>query len=355
MNPTLEITPTEIGLKVGETVSVVVNNTAGDLTFTNDNDSVVAVKYKKGKLYFNGLLKGAANVIVSAEGAEDVRLVVSVLEESESGTVYFHSNGGKGSMNPQTIAVNETFSLPECGFEAPEGKVFVGWSEDANGESGIKSVNDLLQFHQDGEHTIYAIYEDAPEVDPEQPDEGGEVTPEPEQPEQPEEPKEEEKPADATDVEVTSLVEALDGDWDAALAELLAKAPGKYKSLIVKLQSYNNIYSNGLNATSSRDQAAYTYDLYVTIVDALEWSQTDTTRFENVTKIIKKFFAKFSNVFSWPFLTKELGFWSNAAYKPQNGTADTWRQLVKIFTGDTTFDKSKIKLSGDLRERLAVI
>ena len=349
MNSTIEITPTEIGLKVGEAVSVPVNGTATNITFTNDNESVVSVKFKKGKLVLNGLLKGAANVIVSGDDAEDVRLVVSVLEASESGTVYFHSNGGKGSMNPQSIAINETFSLPECGFEAPEGKVFKGWSEDANGESGIKAVNDLLQFHQDGEHTIYAIYEDAPEVEPE-PETPVEPEPQPE----PEPEPQPEIPEEEVDGTVADLLTKLDNDWDGTLEEILKVASSKYKSLIVKLVAYNDIYgTESLKKYVPREQAGNVYDLYVNIADCLEWGKKDGTKFTNVVGIVKKFFAKYPSTFGHNYLVAELSFWANAAYKPQATDAKCWEELVKFFNNEEGVNFDNITLSEEVKERLS--
>lgn len=47
-------------------------------------------------------------------------------------TVYFNSNGGSGTMDP--LAVESGSSIdPECGFTAPDGNVFAGWSYSRNG------------------------------------------------------------------------------------------------------------------------------------------------------------------------------------------------------------------------------
>lgn len=47
-------------------------------------------------------------------------------------TVYFNSNGGSGTMDPLIVGSGSSVD-PECGFTAPEGSVFVGWSYSRNG------------------------------------------------------------------------------------------------------------------------------------------------------------------------------------------------------------------------------
>ena len=239
MANTLEITPVEIGLQVNETISIPVTTDADSFEFTNDAENVVVVKEKKGKLLFKGLIKGAANVVVTAGDAEPVRLVVTVLEKEESGTVYFHSNGGKGSMASQTLAVNETFSLPNSQFEAPKGKEFIGWSEEPDGSSGIKGVNELLQFHQTGEHTIYAIYADKPELpDPVEPEPEPEPEPDPEPGVKPEAPKDEYLSED----EIAKLLKNIETNWNTSLAKIANEGHPKYKAIISKLSSFEDRY-----------------------------------------------------------------------------------------------------------------
>ena len=42
----------------------------------------------------------------------------------------FDPNGGTGSMEPVTVSDGEKYKFPECGFEAPDGKVFSFWRID---------------------------------------------------------------------------------------------------------------------------------------------------------------------------------------------------------------------------------
>lgn len=39
----------------------------------------------------------------------------------------FDPNGGTGSMDPETVRDGDLYTLPECGFEAPEGQIFSYW------------------------------------------------------------------------------------------------------------------------------------------------------------------------------------------------------------------------------------
>ena len=68
----------------------------------------------------------------------------------------FDANGGTGTMMSVGHKTLE-YTLPECTFTAPEGKVFAGWSTSANGAvitaSSIKTLEDT---------TLYAVWENAP-------------------------------------------------------------------------------------------------------------------------------------------------------------------------------------------------
>ncbi len=45
-------------------------------------------------------------------------------------TVTFDANGGRGSMEPETVEEGTSYLLPECAFTAPEGKEFDAWKID---------------------------------------------------------------------------------------------------------------------------------------------------------------------------------------------------------------------------------
>ena len=83
-------------------------------------------------------------------------------------TVTFNANGGTGTMDAvENLYV--TFTIPENGFTAPEGKQFKGWAYTADGEIISETGFDV---HKDT--ILYAIWEDisatAPDTTPEEND-----------------------------------------------------------------------------------------------------------------------------------------------------------------------------------------
>lgn len=71
-------------------------------------------------------------------------------------TVSFDANGGSGTMTDVT-GVSGSYTLPECGFTAPEGKQFAGWATSAGGEVIFGTTYDVT-----ADITLYAIWEDIP-------------------------------------------------------------------------------------------------------------------------------------------------------------------------------------------------
>ncbi|MBQ6095343.1 MAG: InlB B-repeat-containing protein, partial [Lachnospiraceae bacterium] len=65
-------------------------------------------------------------------------------------TVSYNANGGSGSMNPDSVDAGTTFTLPGCGFTAPEGKEFAGWDCGAS-------------ILVDGDKTVTATWKDKPQ------------------------------------------------------------------------------------------------------------------------------------------------------------------------------------------------
>lgn len=72
-------------------------------------------------------------------------------------SIVFNGNGGKGSMDNQSIYTNTTVSLAACVFMAPEGYFFAGWSSSPDGEV---EYNDCSNITSNGESVInlYAIW-----------------------------------------------------------------------------------------------------------------------------------------------------------------------------------------------------
>lgn len=71
-------------------------------------------------------------------------------------TVSFNSNGGSGKMEPDYDQRGE-YSLPDCDFEAPEGKKFKAWAEYY--EDGTQYEEGDV-YDVTGDVTFYAVWED---------------------------------------------------------------------------------------------------------------------------------------------------------------------------------------------------
>ena len=80
--------------------------------------------------------------------------------------VSFDGNGAEGIMNPITVEANDTYVLPNCGFEVPEGKAFAGWT--VNGQTYQAGESIVIT----GDTTITAVWKDATSepVSPDEPD-----------------------------------------------------------------------------------------------------------------------------------------------------------------------------------------
>lgn len=80
-------------------------------------------------------------------------------------TITFDANGGTGTMSPVTVPKAEggtTYTLPACGFTAPEGKTFQAWKFDGTEYAPGAAVTIT------GDTTITAVWKDA-EVKPPKP------------------------------------------------------------------------------------------------------------------------------------------------------------------------------------------
>ena len=55
------------------------------------------------------------------------RILVATFTVEDLITITFDPNGGTGTMQPMKVKSGENFTLPECTFTPPEGKVFAGW------------------------------------------------------------------------------------------------------------------------------------------------------------------------------------------------------------------------------------
>ena len=66
------------------------------------------------------------------KAGDDAKVLVGKSEPPQPTefTVTFDANGGRGSMEPETVEEGTSYLLPECAFTAPEGKEFDAWKID---------------------------------------------------------------------------------------------------------------------------------------------------------------------------------------------------------------------------------
>ena len=66
------------------------------------------------------------------KAGDDAKVLVGKSEPPQPTefTVTFDANGGRGSMEPETVKEGTSYLLPECAFTAPEGKEFDAWKID---------------------------------------------------------------------------------------------------------------------------------------------------------------------------------------------------------------------------------
>ena len=92
----------------------------------------------------------AADVTLTAsyEAIADVKYIIT-----------FHANGGAGTMNPISVSAGKPVDLPACGYAAPEGLQFAGWSLSQDGAA----IASPALFEADT--TLYAVWTAAPVED----------------------------------------------------------------------------------------------------------------------------------------------------------------------------------------------
>lgn len=79
-------------------------------------------------------------------------------------TIVFKPNGGSGSMDPVEVEENEKYLIPECGFEAPDGKIFSRWEVEGVDLIAIPGNKEPIvsQIATDGVITFIACWRETP-------------------------------------------------------------------------------------------------------------------------------------------------------------------------------------------------
>ncbi|MDD5908285.1 MAG: S-layer homology domain-containing protein [Clostridia bacterium] len=117
------------------------------------------VSWTNGTVNTDGILtvaSGATTVTYSYNCREDCDRDFH-LKVVPKYTVAFNANGGSGTMAPASANKGSSYTLPECGFTAPEGKQFAGWALTDDGEV-ITDATITVK----ADTTLYAIWEDIP-------------------------------------------------------------------------------------------------------------------------------------------------------------------------------------------------
>jgi uncharacterized repeat protein (TIGR02543 family) len=74
-------------------------------------------------------------------------------------SVTFNPNGGIGTIVAEDVTIGETYTLPDCTFTAPEGKVFKEWSV-VIGNADAVAKNPGEEIEVTAETTVTAVWED---------------------------------------------------------------------------------------------------------------------------------------------------------------------------------------------------
>jgi hypothetical protein len=112
----------------------------GLVTFSSSNTdiydrfSVQKVGYDKADEVLILFTKtGTTTITAKLPNGTKETVKVTVVDSSireDTFTVKFDANGGKGTMRDVTFSGDNKYTLPDCTFTAPEGKMFDGWSFD---------------------------------------------------------------------------------------------------------------------------------------------------------------------------------------------------------------------------------
>ncbi len=111
-----------------------------------------------------GLNGSAALIDINESKIEEkeIRICTKTITATNSITLKFNGSGAEGSMEPIKTAGGQKIVLPECAFEAPEGKVFVCWKA---GNSSAYPGDEITTPENRAILNIYARWEMPGDID----------------------------------------------------------------------------------------------------------------------------------------------------------------------------------------------
>lgn len=149
----------------GTVTDAVTDKTISGVSVTVEENGQVVDADSTGisSIYTVSLPSGTYTLTFSAEGYEPASHTVTLTEDTtlnvelqpKTYTVRFSSGEGSGTMADGAVFHDQHYTLPACGFAAPEGKVFAGWS--VNGT--VYPAGGVLSFVQ-SDKTVTAVWKD---------------------------------------------------------------------------------------------------------------------------------------------------------------------------------------------------
>lgn len=117
---------------------------------TCDYDYAGACTADNGEIYYTG--------IQTSTDPETMVIWVKVTAAAgDTCPVSFESNGGSGSMDSVNVPKGGTFKIPECGFTAPDTKIFRKWNTSADGRGTSYYAGDTVEVTEG--LTLYAVWD----------------------------------------------------------------------------------------------------------------------------------------------------------------------------------------------------
>ena len=126
-----------------------------------DDNDIYAFKFEKGKTYTVKITLEAdsgfvfaddatfklngADAIHTWDGSRRVILEKTYNVEEPKWAISFDGNGGSGTMAAAAVKKGDKYTLPACGFTAPEGKVFDKWNLGAPGDAVEITADTAIQ------------------------------------------------------------------------------------------------------------------------------------------------------------------------------------------------------------------